>query len=195
MRSLRRLQRVSESRQRFFGGSEAEGTKTRRARPCKHRSEAARLRVDYLFSLSKMENAKEDNAESRQWIRDNAPALMSLGLQGFALHGKGAVFADPFRKYNPCYVPAWLLPPHQGTKTAVEKYSPESEIVVMLLKNGYHEALCVIRNEAMNYAAERLHNLSSAEKLIAEFAGHLKRQAPKRRAKQIKPSMKRKKEK
>jgi hypothetical protein len=64
----------------------------------------------------------------------------------------------------------------------------------MLLKNGYHEALCVIRNEAMNYAAERLHNLSSAEKLIAEFAGHLKRQAPKR-AKQIKPSMKRKKEK
>ena len=91
-----------------------------------------------------MENAKEDNAESRQWIRDNAPALMSLGLQGFALHGKGAVFADPFRKYNPCYVPAWLLPPHQATKTAVEKYSPESEIVVMLLKNGYHEALCVI---------------------------------------------------
>jgi hypothetical protein len=79
-----------------------------------------------------MENAKEDNAESRQWIRDNAPALMSLGLQGFALHGKGAVFADPFRKYNPCYVPAWLLPPHQDTKTAVEKYSPESEIVVML---------------------------------------------------------------
>jgi hypothetical protein len=57
-------------------------------------------------------------------------------------------FADPFRKYNPCYVPAWLLPPHQDTKTAVEKYSPESEIVVMLLKNGYHEALCVIRNEA-----------------------------------------------
>ena len=143
-----------------------------------------------------MENAKEDNAESRQWIRDNAPALMSVGLQGFALHGKGAVFADPFRKYNPCYVPVWLLPPHQGTKTAVEKYSPESEIVVMLLKNGYHEALCVIRNEAVrNYAAERLHNLSSAEKLIAEFAGHLKRQAPKRHAKQIKPSTKKKKEK
>ena len=118
-----------------------------------------------------MENAKEDNTESRQWIRDNAPALMSLGLQGFALHGKGAVFADPFRKYNPCYVPAWLLPPHEGTKTAVEKYSPESEIVVMLLKDGYHEALCVIRNEAVNHAAERLHNLSSAEKLIAEFAG------------------------
>jgi hypothetical protein len=62
----------------------------------------------------------------------------------------------------------------------------------MLLKNGYHEALCVIRNEA---AAERLHNLSSAEKLIAEFAGHLKRHASKRRAKQIKPSVKRKKEK
>jgi hypothetical protein len=120
---------------------------------------------------------------------------MSLGLQGFALHGKGAVFADPFRKYNPCYVPAWLLPPHEGTKTAVEKYSPESEIVVMLLKDGYHEALCVIRNEAVNHAAERLHNLSSAEKFIAEFAGHLKRQAPKRRAKQIKPSTKRKKEK
>jgi hypothetical protein len=75
------------------------------------------------FRYLKMENAKEDNAESRQWIRDNAPDLMSLGLQGFALHGKGAVFADPFRKYNPCYVPAWLLPPHQGTKTAVEKYS------------------------------------------------------------------------
>jgi hypothetical protein len=54
----------------------------------------------------------------------------------------------------------------------------------------------VIRNEAVrNYAAERLHNLSSAEKLIAEFAGHLKRQAPKRHAKQITPSTKKKKEK
>jgi hypothetical protein len=74
-------------------GKDIESETTQTECPCLDEKEAvrtgARIRSRGVAPpsvrlISKMENAKEDNAESRQWIRDNAPALMSLGLQGFA---------------------------------------------------------------------------------------------------------------
>jgi hypothetical protein len=89
----------------------------------------------------------DDNEIDTQWLREHVSILEACAERGFVQHGRGSVIADRLGKLDPFYMPAAHIPSwDKQTRGIVQKYSPATEAVVVLLKQDKPSSLYLLIN-------------------------------------------------
>jgi hypothetical protein len=85
-------------------------------------------------------NMNSDRQTDLNWIAENLAVLSSKTESLYREHGKGALLIDHNKagtEPNWHYLPAAELPREDGdTQRMVQRYDPEAQFVIVLLKSG-----------------------------------------------------------